>query len=336
MANDTAKNTYDCLSLWPLDIPWLHITIWTVFLLLLSPITIIANATFIYALKKTQQLNTITNKFILIMNISDLGTGIFVLPTLAVMILIKDSFRSCTFELIVQYGAFFLAYFSFFMLMCVSMDRYIHITKLNRYNAFMNEFRMKIIVLVSFITSAIIAYISIAFPSFPLQVALNISDLAGVSFMFILYSLVFRKISLHAEMFKQRLGAASNAEKANREAKREMSATKTIRFVLGALIVFYFPYNICSAIWTYYKYEQRKNPGLTFDVLEYWAYIFVFSNAAINALLFGYGNSAIRNLVLNKFRKVSNQVEPSTLAQSTNRTAPSVANTVKGLENHGL
>eukprot|EP00795_Rhopilema_esculentum_P009471 gene9471-biopygen10915 len=196
------------------------------------------------------------------------------------------------------------------------MDRYLHVTKLKKYNKFMNEFRMKVIVVFSFVTSAIIAYISIAFPSFPLQVALNLSDLFGVLFMFILYSMVFRRIAIHAEKIKKMLRDAGE-DSGNRETRREISATKTIRFVLGALLVLYLPYNICSAIWTYYKYQEKRNPPLIMNVLEYWAYVIVFSNAAINAILFGYGNSVVRRFLIGRISR--SQVAPSSVVSDVTR-----------------
>lgn len=320
MTNNTSAHIYHCASLWPLDMPWSHLITWAVFTGILSPITILANSALIYGLHKTQQLTTITNKFILIMNVSDLCTGLFVLPLIVVMICLKDVIRSCAFELFTQYIAFFLAYFSFFMLMCISIDRYIHVTKLNKYNQFMNVFRMKIIVVVSFVTSAFIAYLSISFPAFWLQLMLNLSDLAGVSFMFILYSYVFRKIAIHAENFRTMLEELGRNESTSRETKRELSATRTIRFVLGALLVLYLPYNICSAIWSYYKFTKNVNPPLPLNVVTYWSYITVFGNAAINAMLFGYGNTVTRRFILNRCCCVGNQVFPVSITSAITST----------------
>ncbi|XP_065065830.1 neuropeptides B/W receptor type 1-like [Rhopilema esculentum] len=309
---------YFCPSLWPLDMPSPHLITWSFFTALLSPITIVSNAALIYGLYKMEQLNTITNKFILVLNLSDLGFGIFILPSIAAMAALKGMYRNCVVELVIQYCAFLLAYFSFFMFMCVSMDRYLHVTKLKKYNKFMNEFRMKVIVVFSFITSAIIAYISIAFPSFPLQVVLNLSDLFGILFMFILYSMVFRRIATHAEKIKKMLRDAGE-NSGNRETRREISATKTIRFVLGALLVLYLPYNICSAIWTYYKYQEKRNPPLIINALEYWSYIIVFFNASVNAILFAYGNSIVRRILIGCIFR--SQIAPKSAVSDVTKTS---------------
>ncbi|XP_065061647.1 uncharacterized protein LOC135688644 [Rhopilema esculentum] len=308
MNHSCPEEPYYCPSLWPLDMPSPHLITWSFFAALLSPIIIVSNAALIYGLYKMRQLNTITNKFILLMNISDLGIGIIIMPSIAANVALRGMYRNCIVELVIQYCAFFLGYFSFFMLMCVSMDRYLHVMKLKKYNAFMNEFRMKVIVVFSFLTSALNAYLSIVIPSFPLQITLNLCNLFYVLFVFILYSMVFRRIALNAEKIKKMLREAGE-NSGNREARREISATKTIRFVLCALLVLYLPYNICSAIWTYYKYNLKRNPPLIMNVLESWAYIILLSNAAINAILFAYGNGVVRRFLIERITR--SQVAPS-------------------------
>ena len=311
MANTSSFHLHDCPSLFPLDMPQLHLVLWSVLISILSPITILANSALIYGLYKTQQLTTITNKLILIMSISDICIGIFVFPLMVVMICLKHALRSCNFELFVQYLGLLLAYFSFFMLMCISADRYIHVTQLNKYNQFMNMRRMKIATVLSLASSILMAYLPVSFPTFWLQLIMCLSNLSGVSLMFFLYSLIFRKLAIHTENFERMLEELGTSESTSRETKKEFSATQTIRFVLGALLVLYLPYNICSVAWTYYKYNRKVHSPLFLNVITYWSYTIVFSNSAINAIIFGYGNSVVRRLFFNKFRQLGKQVMPN-------------------------
>ena len=242
------------------------------------------------------------------MSISDLCTGVFVLPLIAVMVCLKDALQSCRFELFVQYIALLFAHFSFFMLMCISTDRYMHVTKLNKYNQFMNARRMKIATVLSFIFSVLIAYLPISFPTFWMQLTQCLSDLVCVSLMLYLYSMVFRKRAMYTENFKKMFEELRTGESTSRETKRELSATKTIRFVLGALLVLYLPYYICSVAWAYYKYDRKMNPPLLLKVIYCWSIKIVLSNAAINVIIICHGNSIIRRLIFTKFRRVGNQV----------------------------
>ena len=311
MANTSIGHIYDCRSLLFMDMPQSHLILWAVVTSILSPITILANSALIYGLYKTQQLSTFTNKFILIMSISDLCTGIFVLPLIVVMICLKDTIRNCNVELFVRYIALLFAYFSFFMLMCISTDRYIHVTKLNKYSQFMNARRMKIATVLSLISSVLIASLSISFPKFWLQLTLRLSDFLCGSLMFYLYSLVFQKLAIHTENFKRMLEELGTSESASRETRKEVSATKTIRFVLGALLVLYLPYNICSVALAYYKFDRKMSPSLFMSFMAYLSYLLVLSNAAINAIIFGHGNSVVRRFIFNRFCRVRNQVMSS-------------------------
>ena len=320
MANASKVHMYSCPSLLALDMPQSHLIMWAVMTSILSLITIMATSALIYGLYKTQQLTTITNKFILMMSISDLCTGLFVLPLIVVMICLKDTLRNCNLELFVQYTALLFAYFSFFMLMCISTDRYIHVTKLNKYNQFMNTRRMKVATVLSLIFSVLIAYLPISFPTFWLHLALRLSNLGGVSMIFFLYSLIFRKVATHIENFKRMLEELGTSESTSRETKKELSATKTIRFVLGALLVLFVPYNICSVAWIYYKVNRQVKPPFFLNVVTYWSYILVFSNAAINGIIFGYGNSVVRRFILKRFCRVGNQVMPSGASSTVKQT----------------
>ena len=310
MVNKSSVHTYYCPSLWPLDMPQSHLILWAVLTSILSPITILSNSALIYGLYKTQQLTTITNKLILIMNISDLCTGIFVLPLTLVTICLTNTLRSCNFELSVQFIALLFAYFSFFMLMCISTDRYIHVTKLNKYNQFMNTCRMKTVTVISFIFSVLIAYLQTSIPQLWFQLMLRSLGLSGVLVMFFLYSLVFRKLAIHTENFKRMLEELGTGKSTIQETKKELSAMKTIRFVLGALLLLYVPYNICSVPWSYYKYDRKVNPPFFLNVILYWCSIIVLSNAAINAIIFGYANRVVRRFICNKFCLVGSQVIP--------------------------
>ena len=300
MNNTTEFRIYRCPSMWPLEMPWSHLITWAVGTCILSLIVIISNSALIYSLYKTQQLATVTNRFVLLMTISDLGTGIVYLPLLVVMISLKNTVRSCIFELFLQYIAFMFAYFSFFMLMSISLDRYIHVTKLNNYNRFMNNFRMKIIIVISVVSAVILPYISVALPSFSFQLAINSLSIIFVGYMFLLYSLVFRKVSVHAQRCNQIGNEAGINQTANQESRKRMSALKTIRLVLVALMLLYLPYNFIQSAWWYYKLYKNEKPPFAVRVAAYFSYELVISNSAVNAILIGYGNNAVKRFLLNR------------------------------------
>ena len=287
-----------CLSILSVNVTDGHLMTWCAMSFIIAITIVVANTMLIYGLYKTNQLGTITNKLILVMSISDLCLGLLVQPLMIVLILTNSIRSNCAFTMATQYFSFLFAYLSFFMLIAVAGDRYLHITKLNRYNSFVNEFRMKLVVGISFITSVITGLIPLLVPSFYLQVILNTTDATGIIVMFILYSLLLRKVRIHAVTIQEE----TKEFKRERLTSRDDSLSKTVRVLFVAMFLLYGPYNITSAVWTYYRFNQTVDPGFSLHVAAYWGYIIVFSNASINAVIFGYSNSRVRRYFKNLMR----------------------------------
>eukprot|EP00794_Sanderia_malayensis_P011139 gene11139-12311_t len=287
----TLLKLYSCPSLWPLDIPKVHLNTWATLTGILGLITFACNAILIYSLFKTKQLNSITNKFILLMSISDLCTSFFVFPLMVIMIVLKekDNYRNCPFELAVKYLISVFSYFSFCMLFSVSVDRYIHVTKQNRYNHFMNDFRMKLVVIISIVMSNVMTAIYVFTPPLlSLQLTVHISNMMAVTFVLAVYMRVFCRIRMHIENFKQVISKGMSASSVNKEAEREVSAIKTIRILLGAVLILYFPYNIISPIFVYYEFHKGVTPPLSVSIATYIAYTMVLVNTAANAIIYSF------------------------------------------------
>ena len=197
MANSTLSNSYFCMSLASIELNRLQHLLLAVAYALLSVVTIASNLTLILSLQRTGQLNTISNKFILIMNISDLCLGIITFPTLMIIFTVKDRFQSCPFEKASTYSVLLFAYFSFLMLTCISLDRYLRITKMNRYILYMNNLRMKIMILSSFALANAIAVISLVHPSFEQQIVSVFIGLSFMTFLIVVYVFLLRKLRSH-------------------------------------------------------------------------------------------------------------------------------------------
>ena len=270
-----------------------HLHTWCAMTFIVEFLITVANCTLIYGLYKTNQLGIITNKFIIFMSISDLCTGILVQPLIVILILSKSIQKNCSFLLKVQFLAFLFAYFSFFMLVAVAVDRYLHVIKLNRYNSFMNEYRMKIITGVSFLASIIAGLIPVLVSSFCLQVILNMADAIGIAFIIILYILLRRKVRVHAVTLQNDTKEVSEMN-SGRKRSGDQFLSRTVLLLFVVMFFLLGPYNIMSVIFTYYKFHQQVDPGFTVDVLSYWAYILVFTNSSVNAIIFAYSNSRVR------------------------------------------
>ena len=163
---------------------------------ILSLITVFSNILLIYTLHETGQFKTISNKLILILSISDLGLGIFVFPPQVIVYLV-EAWRSCLIEKVIAFPTVLLAYFSFLILSCISIDRYLQVTKMQQYSLYMNNCRMKMLVIVSFALASAIAVFSIFAPSFGLQITLICLGVFVMVFSASVYMLLIKKLRNH-------------------------------------------------------------------------------------------------------------------------------------------
>ena len=308
MANSTLSNTYFCMSLTSIILDRLQQVLVAAAYAILSVVTVVSNLTLIFTLHKTGQLNTISNKLILTMNISDLCLGIITFPTVMIIFAIKDVFQSCLLEKVNTYSVLLFGYFSFLMLTCISLDRYLRITKMNRYSLYMNNFRMKVMILSSVAFANAIAVISLMHPSFEQQIASVLIGSFFMTFLTVVYVFLLRKLRSHIEgmptghsnISTVNKPVSSRSEDATRS---QLSATKTIQVLLIFMLVSYAPFHIMSAWWTYHKFLKKTEPGKTLDVVYAWSCFVAVFNASGNAWIIIYGNKRCRNYIWSIFRK---------------------------------
>ena len=127
MANPKTTNDHlneSCLYFLSISIPYIYSISIGIAFAILSLLTIASNTILGYTLYKTKQLNTISNKLILVMNISDLCAGIFAFPMYSVTTL----GNICGLEESTTFLLCFFAQYSGLMLCCISLDRYFQVT----------------------------------------------------------------------------------------------------------------------------------------------------------------------------------------------------------------
>eukprot|EP00794_Sanderia_malayensis_P006042 gene6042-6744_t len=196
MMNESVKV---CLTFWPLEMRESYLHAVMIIIVILSPIMLFLNIFLIHALHKVQPVKSTTEKLIVCMSASDAIIGGIVFPMLAVMLKSDALQQNCVFLKAVQYFAFTFGYMSYFLLIIVALDRYLHLIKLNRYNEFMNENRLRAILGAIFVFSNSLAAITVLVQSFYLVVAMNSLNVLGLTSIFGMYCSVLRSILSHAK-----------------------------------------------------------------------------------------------------------------------------------------
>ena len=333
MANPNIANGESdkfCLTLASIVLPSNYHLLFALSYALLSVVTIFSNTILIYTLYKTKQFKTISNKLILVMNTSDLCSGIFTFPAISAGHIIGDYQPRCEVEKLATFFAMFFAHFSFLMLCFISLDRYLQITKLNKYNLHMNVLRMKVMIFSILAVSVAISKMSIFHPSFQQQAMSALFTSFGLCFVILLYTFLLKRLRNHAishscdatresstrpdgnrmeSSTRQDENRRDNPARADVNSSRsiQLSAVKTIQFLLIYLTITYIPYFIMSCWWTYYKFLKKIEPGFYLSLIAAWTGFLVLFNASGNSWIIIYGNSRSRRFVSSLFRR--NRVE---------------------------
>lgn len=330
MSNNTYtfNNTATCVSYYGFNIPQPQRLIIGITHAILCPITVVCNGVLIYAHQKTGQFDTVSNKLILVMSLSDMFLGLACQPFAALAITVNKLNRRCIFKKIIEFMAFLPAHFSGYILFCITLDRFVHVTKLNHYASYMTDFRMKIMTFVSFAMAFSFISANTLHPSFLLHILETAASDVILIMTAIMDLLILRKLRLLKSNLRKTLGndlfvipqvgavkfkldakpdhvqrSFQTCSPNKREfSKAQLSAIKTTQLLLAALLILYGPYHVVSIIWAYYKFDQMTNPGITLDLLMYCSYILVQSNAWVNALIIVYGNRRCLQFVRSCFR----------------------------------
>lgn len=201
-----------CITLISHDFPRAFQVMYAILCAILSLVTLFSNILLIYTLHETGQLKTISNKLILILSISDLGLGIFAFPA-QVIVFSVEAWRSCLIEQIIAFPTVLLAYFSFLIMSCISIDRYLQVTKMQQYNLYMNNCRMKVLVIVSFALASAISAVSTFAHSTGFQITLICVGIFVMVFSAIVYMFLIKKLQNHVNSVNKSIKPSQLSEK---------------------------------------------------------------------------------------------------------------------------
>ena len=253
------------------------------------------NSLLMYSIYKTKQTNTNTFRFMIAMCASDFLQAMIVMPAVAVTISIRGDHKSCLLDQLTHYGFYLFAYFSYFMLMCISFDRLYQIKKLRRSSRPLSNRQLCFLIGVCFVFTAISSYIGVSFISFPFQMALVGVNICLILSVFIAYSLLLRKVRIHNISVTKSL--ANTNFNGMVSARLDSQTTSLIWAMLVFLIITYVPFNIITPMLIYHKYEKNQIQSPAVSVATMWAFVFIFAYCSVNALVFFKGNGRIRRFV---------------------------------------
>ena len=260
-----------------------------------------SNFLLIFALYKSKQLRTFSNKFILIMTVSDLCLGVFIQPVLGAF-WISGRQRNCLELKSVEFTVIFWGYISIFMVVTISVDRYLHVTKPIRYQTMMNTNRMTLLVISCFISGLVGATATVIWESFYRQLTIVICNFLLKTVFLILNTKTLKTLERHHKNAVFRFQPGNRKEIPNFRTE-PLAAVRTIRLVLGLILICFTPYNISSVFWMYHVLRKNSATGVLLDTINKWSCVIAACVTFLNSLIFIRGNVKCRRVVRSLFCK---------------------------------
>ena len=286
-------------TMWPMYVSKGNLIAWSVTIAALIPVSVILNVVLIVAMFKTGEVKSFTSHFVIFMSLSDIGLGAIVLPMIFSMLAVDELRTNCIYQKAVLFSACIFAYTSFFMLMAIAMDRYFLITKLTKYKAVMTKMRFKIVVVMIVLASLSCAVVTTISYTFYLHMIFVSTIVVVIGTIYVFYAKLVRHIDRRSTTVT-RCNASTNERLVSRKSfrrKRDVSVVKTVKLLLATIFVLYMPYNIISSVWSYYRFQLKRNPGDALNIAEFWSYVLIYLNCSANAVIYGHGNGKIRRFI---------------------------------------
>lgn len=310
--NDSSSiPTLDCPITLVLGTSDVHQRSFVICLGILCPLTVISNCLLIFALRKTKQLNTYSNKMITAMSSCDLIMGLILQPALIVMFFMKRSMTICYFIVFITLGATIMLHTSALLSVLISIDRYLQVTKLKRYSVYMNASRMKVSIGLCFVLGACMSFFYALHRSFDTRTLITVVSISLLLFVCILYSVILRKLQNHLDGNSTRTRRAGenanpvaiqNQADSSLNSRSHLSAIKTLRVLQVTMLILYSPYLIITILRNCYSLHLRISPPQMWNEALIWSIIIVECNAWVNAWILIHGNSRCRRYLISMIR----------------------------------
>ena len=286
-----------CLMQMPMIIGGVNEFIIGLFLIPLAFFNIVTNILLIFALYKSKLFRSLSHKYILVMTFSDLCLGLSAIPTLGVFFILGDQ-QKCLVMKIIEFWILFCEYISVLMMICISADRYLHVTKPTQYQTLMNGFRLRIIIVICLLLALLFAIFCVTQTFFYVQLVVTIGNISLLLSLIVLNKRTIGTLKEHQKSTLLRLQNANKLGINTRNYDKELSAVMTVRLVLATNLICYLPFIITNVIWTYYRMKLNQDPGLVISALYEWSAVILFSASVVNSLIIIHGNTKCRRAIL--------------------------------------
>ena len=257
--------------------------------LIIGTLMVVTNSILIHGIRKLHKLQSVSWRLILALSVSSTSHGIVVVISSISLRLMRDE-KSYNVTLVACTPLLFIfGINSYYMIVIITIDRYIHIKFPLRYNIIMNQRKSKFLICGSLIASIITTCLSITGFYFK-------KDLATLSAMSIIATLFLAIIILlyyHAYMtIKKRTRGISNVQMSGPNHRNPSKAFhKAVLLSVSSMMICCIPYFIIKPLPHYFINNT------TIKTLEYASDVFIFANSCTTAVIMIYLDKGLHKFV---------------------------------------
>ncbi len=283
-----------------------------IYRLVLGTLIILPNAFLVHALRKLRKLNSVSHRFVVILSASDICIGVLLVSMSSLVAIDSEEVYQLVYlnSLRVMY---FLCQFSFFMVITIATDRYIHMRFLTKYPTIMTNSRgVKVIIGVVcatvFLNAILICgkFFGFFVPAYLFYISANAVFLAV---LFIQYASAYKALKRRVQGAFLEGGRAPTINVSLQRAPKKEFA-KAVLLILSSALICYAPFFIYSIT----VYLNLSGSSVVFDTSLRGL---VGANSAVNAMIFMALNRDIKRYLLSCFSRVDRREQEDQAVSSS-------------------
>ena len=276
--------------------------------IIVSVMNIVTNSILVHSLRKLQKFNTISYKFILYLSISDICNGISLTLNAIAFYCVTTETQHAIIDIMRGGMMFSFSNFSGFMIICIAVDRYIHIRHFSKYNQIVTKQRATILIVFLMIMSlcfdAFVAICRHYGTHFMSQMVINSALVIGLAVTCQLYFGAYRSVKRRTTAINQD-STIKTSVTPRRNAEQEFLLASAL--ITITLVLCMSPYVVVSTI----RFYDLKRFATKTELAIRFAEMLICLNSSLNAfILISFNSETKRYVKRHLCRKAGTEVRP--------------------------
>lgn len=271
-------------------------TLYLIINTLISVSNITINGLLTLSIYRLGKLKTLTFKFIICLNIADIGIGI-TQPMVEIINVLDNTGSLRKARIVALFVTYSLCQFSVTMVVIVAVDRHIRMKHLMKYNSIMTKKLAIILVTANCVTSLSLPAGLILASIYGFYALFHITIIIAGNISIIVVIVLYTKTYFSIREKSNNLQLASEVQRNRTHRSSDKMFAKGMLFVLLSLVFCYIPFYSFSLARSVLMYNDiGENP--TISKCFQWSCLLVYANSSLNAIFIIVFNKQIKQRIV--------------------------------------